>query len=548
MQSDRKIRKVVTMELLMKNIHMCRQAKHAGTQITLDEDLNVPDIRPDVEMIVQSREKVAMDQIRAESGRLLVEGTMEVAVLYMDDTRERQLQRIDAKLPFQEMISMEGLEPGDNVKVHYEIEDLTVTLINSRKLAIRGLLSFDASVEEIYDLSAAVEVQSSLEICERRKKLELMQLEVQKKDIFRLKEEIQLPSNKPDIGEILWENVQLRGCRVQSEKEALAIQGSLFVFLLYRPAQEQQSPQSIEQILPFEGTVSCSGCSSTLIPVIETSLAQAELTAKEDTDGEMRLLHLEGLLDLGISLYGNEEAEILEDVYSPQKALKLTVSQEEYERLVMKNESKCRAGGRIRIQGAKPRILQICNTNGSIRVDKVEIVSEPMNENSVSGQRGVRIEGAVPVSILYISSDDSMPFAVLEGIIPFSHLAEVPEAEEGCRISLTSSLDQLTATMADSEEIEVKAVIGLNLFVVHREIQCCIHKIEEAEYDLQELENLPGITGYIVQEGDSLWQIAKEYYMTPEQIMEMNGLEQETLQKGDCLILMKTVNPIRQIS
>ena len=540
------------MELLMKNIHMCRQAKRAGTQITLDEDLNVPDIRPDVEQIIQSREKVTLGQVRAENGRLLVDGYMEVGILYMDDTKERQLHRIDTKLLFSESISMDGLEAGDNVKVRYEIEDLNVALINSRKLAVRGLLSFEAAVEEIYDLSAAVELQSKLELCERRKKLELMQLEVQKKDILRLKEEVQIPSNKPDIGEILWDNVQLRSCRIQLREGTLEVQGNLFLFVLYRAADEQQSLQWMEQILPFEGEVACSGSRSDLVPLIETMLTQAELTAREDTDGELRLFHLEGVLELGISLYGNEEAQILEDVYSPQKQLELETSEEVYESLVMKNESKCRAAGKIRIQGAKPRILQICNSNGSIKVDKIQIVPEgaiPAGAQEQSGRTGgIRIEGALPVSILYISSDDTMPFAVLEGTVPFSHLAEVPEAEEGCRISLNTNLEQLTATMSDSEEIEVKAVIGLNLFVVRPRKQRCIHGISEQEYDLQDLEAVPGITGYMVQEGDSLWDIAKAYYMTPQQIIEMNNLEGDQIKKGDCLILMKCVNPVRQFS
>lgn len=50
-----------------------------------------------------------------------------------------------------------------------------------------------------------------------------------------------------------------------------------------------------------------------------------------------------------------------------------------------------------------------------------------------------------------------------------------------------------------------------------------------------------GITGYIVQENDSLWDIAKNYFLTPQQIMEMNNLPREEVKKGDRLILMKRV-------
>lgn len=523
------------MELLMKNIHMCRQAKQAGMQITLDEDLNVPDANPDVEMIVQSRERVTLEHTRAETGKLYVDGFMAVSILYMDDTGERQLHRLDTKLPFDETIAVEGLEAGDSVSLRHETEDLNVTLINSRKLAVRALVSFYVSVDEIYDMSAAVETQTGISLCERRKKLELMQLEVQKKDIFRLKEEVQIPSNKPDIQEILWDNTQLRGCRIQLLDGSLALQGKLFLFVLYRGQDESQSVQWLEQAIPFEGKIECGGSREDLVPDIEAVLSQLEVTAKEDTDGEMRLFHLEGVLDLDIRIYGNDEAEILEDVYSPEKNLTLTTSEETYESLVMRNESKCKVSGKIRIQSAKPRILQICHAVGSIKIDKAQVT-----------EGGLQIQGAVPVSILYISSDDTIPFAVLEGTIPFTHVAEVPDIDGECRFTLRASMEQLSAAMADSEEIEIRVTAGLNLFVARPRRQQCIHEIQETEYEMEELEAVPGITGYIVQGDESLWDIAKQYYLTPQQIVQMNGLESEKIKRGDCLILMKSV--VRQFS
>ncbi|MCD8022986.1 MAG: DUF3794 domain-containing protein, partial [Lachnospiraceae bacterium] len=245
------------MDLLMKKIHMCRQAKSVRTQVTLDEDFNVPDVRPDVEEIIQSRERVTLEHTRAESGKLYLDGFMDVSILYLDDTQEKGLHRLDTKLPFDEVILMEKLMPGETVRVRHETEDLNVSLINSRKLAIRALVSLEASVDEIYDLSAAVEVRApgstddddnfshladgaapaSLQrndvygsaagtsrtdeknrmpvLCEKKEKLEFLQLEVQNKDILRLKEDVPIASNKANIREILWENIQLRGCRTQ---------------------------------------------------------------------------------------------------------------------------------------------------------------------------------------------------------------------------------------------------------------------------------------------------------------------------------------------
>ena len=265
------------MDLLMKNIHMCRQVRNAHAQITLDEDFNVPDVRPDVEMIVQSKERVTLENVRAENGKVFVDGVMEAGVLYMDNTKERQIHRLDMKLPFAEAFPVEGLEAGETVRIRHETEDLSISMINSRKLAVRSILSFAVSTDEIYDLSAAVETQTSIRTCEKRKKLELMQLQVQNKDILRLKEEVPLAPNKPNIREILWENVQLRSCRTKLLDGEIEVQGKLFLFVLYRAEDEDESAQWMEYSIPFEGKLLCSGCSQELVPDIEVSLSQAEL-------------------------------------------------------------------------------------------------------------------------------------------------------------------------------------------------------------------------------------------------------------------------------
>ena len=135
-------------------------------------------------------------------------------------------------------------------------------------------MRYDASVDEIYDIRAAAGVQTELPVCQKKKKLELITLAVQKKDILRLKEEIPLPSNKPNIRELLWENVQLRSTRIQLQDGKLAVQGKLFFFVLYRAEDEGASTQWLEQVIPFEGEVACGDCTEEMIPDIEVMLAQ----------------------------------------------------------------------------------------------------------------------------------------------------------------------------------------------------------------------------------------------------------------------------------
>ena len=67
--------------------------------------------------------------------------------------------------------------------------------------------------------------------------------------------------------------------------------------------------------------------------------------------------------------------------------------------------------------------------------------------------------------------------------------------------------------------------------------------MKEEKLDYQAIQNIPGIVGYIVKEGDTLWSIAKKYFTTVESIQEQNeGVEE--VKPGDKLLIVKEIMTI----
>ena len=60
-------------------------------------------------------------------------------------------------------------------------------------------------------------------------------------------------------------------------------------------------------------------------------------------------------------------------------------------------------------------------------------------------------------------------------------------------------------------------------------------KIDEAKKAAQ-----PGIVGYVVQPGDTIWTIAKKYYASIDSIKQLNELESEQISAGDRLLIVKS--------
>lgn len=105
------------MELIKKNIHMDRIKCKASTQITMEDDINITDSRPDVYQLIEEQGEVVIDEIRAVQDHVYVKGKLEFSVLYLSDDDVRRPASMQGSIPFDEQIYMEGVAPTDSVSI-----------------------------------------------------------------------------------------------------------------------------------------------------------------------------------------------------------------------------------------------------------------------------------------------------------------------------------------------------------------------------------------------------------------------------------------------
>ena len=105
-------------------------------------------------------------------------------------------------------------------------------MIHSRKLNVQAMITLSAKVEEIQDEEVPIAI-SGEEKCEYRKMpMTAAKLAIRKNDVFRLKEEINLPSHYPNIFQILWDNVSTGDMAFKVMDDKIAISGDVHFFLL----------------------------------------------------------------------------------------------------------------------------------------------------------------------------------------------------------------------------------------------------------------------------------------------------------------------------
>ena len=64
-------------------------------------------------------------------------------MLYRSDMEEHKLDCLRGQIPFEETISMDGVNELDPVDVTAELEDINIGIINSRKLSVRALVMLE---------------------------------------------------------------------------------------------------------------------------------------------------------------------------------------------------------------------------------------------------------------------------------------------------------------------------------------------------------------------------------------------------------------------
>lgn len=517
------------MELIRENVHMLKIKSKATNQITFDEDYNVSDAKPDIGRMIQNKGEVHIDEIKMGEGNAYISGKLVVDLLYVGDGSEGVIHSLSASLPIEETLYLEGIESGDKMCLNWEIEDLSLHVINSRKLNIKSIVSFYATVDELTDVQIPTGLTDD-SVSVKKKNIRVMGLAVHKKDTMRMKEEITLASNKPNIAQIVWNTVEVRGLDIRTQEDKLEVKGEMFIFVLYAGDDEGNPLQWLEHSIPFRGEVECSGCEADMIPNVDVAIMHQSLDVKPDADGEERMLQIDVVLELNMNIYIEEEHELLLDAYTPQQDLRPVTNPYVLENLLVRNYSKCRVNEKVQVAQTQGKVLQICHSHGNVKIDRAGIVKD-----------GIFVEGVIQVKILYIIGDDQMPFYSMEALLPFSHTVEAVDIQDNCIYHLRPDLEQLSTTMLDSNEIEVKAVVNLNALVICQQQEQIMERMEELPWDMDKLRSMPGITIYIVQPRDTLWDIAKAFYTTVDDIQNLNGLDNDNITPYQPLLLAKRV-------
>lgn len=498
-------------------------------QTVIENDIIVPDTKPDIARVLLLDGDVFITGCDTGTDRVVNTGCIVCKILYISDDESKSVKGIVSNIPFSYALDIPGARGGMKCRAKGIIEHMDYTLLNGRKINIKAILSINCKVNDEIEREFSSGIAGIEDIQVLKDNVAINTYLGSNKINYIIKEDLDLPSSKPAISEILRSDVKLTGKDFKVAEGKIIVKGDIGISTLYIADDETRSMQYIENELEFKQYVELDDLDEDTAVNVDYDLVDYKVDAAEDSDGEFRNIRAEVALNIYVNGYNQKTVELLSDAYSPKAKIVLERQQLSLDEIFTENRSQIIIKDTIDLNECNPEVAEIFNVLCKYNVSDRKIEDDK-----------VIIEGSVQNNVLYLANNEDQPVFCYKKEIPFRHEVDIKGINSNMRADISLELEHCNYSMISSEQVEIRAVIGVDTKVETKKLLPIINKANENIIDEKKLSSMPSVIVYIAQRGDNIWNIAKKYNTTVENIMKINNIsEKDTLMPGQQIIILK---------
>jgi len=519
------------MELVRDKIVLNKHIGREKSQVLLEGDIIVPDIKPDIASVLKTEASIVISKTNAMANRISYSGKLAIKILYMAKDGDASVHSISTFAPVDDFFNMEGVSPDMWINLSSNIANIDYRIVNDRKLNYRAVVDIAMSVSENSSMDVVRSIEE-LPVAQQKTSIFTMNNMIEKAaDEFTIKDEIVLPGNKPAMRELLSCGTAISGKEVRVMGGRVDISGDLVVTPLYKGVSEESVIEFAEFELPFSGSIEVAGARDGDFGDVVLNVLDSSVTVNPDENGDDRILAMEVIIGADIRISQNQELEILEDAYCIDQNLAISRESLDYQHLVCRNKNQFNVKEIVVLEDA-PEILQILSVNGVVHLEDKKVVDDK-----------VVVEGIVSTDILYVANSDVSPLYNHKAVLPIRQVIETKGARLGMEADVQQSIEHIGFNMLSSNEVEVRFLLAADTLVQENVRAEYISDIEFSPLNREEMDSMPSMVVLCVQKSDSLWSIAKKYNASLEELAAINDMDSGTeLRDGQRLLVVKKVN------
>ncbi len=417
--------------------------------------------------------------------------------------------------------------------VKCEIASIDFKMVNDRKLSYRAVIDVTGKGYEHGAYEYVKDIENLKHSNILYKDVKLMKTVGLSRDKFLVKDQAHVPSNSENIFEIVQMKNRICNRDIKCMDGEVYVSGELLSTIYYRQDKDGCVLECMEHTTQFSGAINLKEAQEGvgMSADVEMYICDSKVVVGVDADGEDRCFDLEAEILVKVKCVKEDVINIVEDAHCVNKKAVFNKVNVETTNIVAKNKNQCNIKEVVGINTENEEVLQIVSVNPKVFVNHVAI-----------DDGKVIVNGMVELSTVYIAKTDVTPICSSKAKIPFEQVVEAKGSLPHMICDVDTFVENISFNMINDKEIEVRVNLNINVTVNENKPVNLIYDLDFEELDPEVLNSIASVTIHVVQQGETLWGIAKEYNTNVDDIARINGIENvDYIQAGQKLLIIKKV-------
>lgn len=517
-------------ELVKNPLKAFRIIGEETSSIVVEEDINVPDVSPDVYKILYPSARVIIKSAETASDKIIVDGQVLMDILYAADAEGRPLSSLNISADFSHALEMVGVKPRMKEWVDVVIQHVECHMINSRKISIRVILDIICMVKDIYDIEIPLDIRGSDNIQVLKEALSIKEITGLKKDKYNIREEIELEADKPFIREILKTDFRAFIKDNQTMEGKIQANGTLAYNILYK-SDGDETIENYAGEIPFSEYIEIPESEVGMESTAYVKMRESFVEISENSEGEKRNITVNASMDIIGETFKDAKPEVLTDLYSPTWDMQIERKGYEIDEYLGRGNNSMIIKESLNIKHGSPEVEKILYLDAKPVINEIKVMDDK-----------VGIEGTLEASALYKSSFSGEPMNCITDQFPFKLILDMPGVKTQMHPKASCWVENMAYSTVGANIIDIRIVLMASADIYKKVSKKVIANVEEKEGIALDYNSLPTATLYVVSTGDTLWRIAKRYNTTVDALAKLNNIDNaEKINVGDKLLILKNM-------
>lgn len=482
---------------------VCRET----AEVPIDLDFTLPDFCPGITRIFKCivRPRILSKSISGATAN--IDGSFSVNVIYAD--ADNRICAYEHQAPFSRSFELGNEEREIRLVCKMRIEYVNCRAVTERKIDIHGAagISFQAIARRTTEIVTDYDDPDSQF---KRENIPATTPMGAAEKYLLLEEEIEIGQAQLPVRMLLRYDaaVMIRECKLLNEKAI--VKGEIVLTAIYNTDSEKL--QSVRSVLPFSQLLEMPGVGEQCGGDAEVSVASIELKPRTGIGGEIRSFSLAAKLLVSAAAFCDREIESVLDAYSRKREMEVKKSDITFKKVCQKLTETCQCKSELAFS--------------DITLSGIADLWCDIQNSSVKFQDGDMVLDGKANACVIAMDENGVP-VFYDKVIDFNCRYPVGKIK-GAWCDPELQVKSVSYTMLGNDKIELRLEIG---------VFACVYSIESIPVvtgltlgeSRQPAADRSAMTIYFAAPGENVWDIARRYRSSVEEICQINDIRDQIL-------------------